>query len=137
MKFEFDFVVTAWMKNVIIEAPTVDEAKEKLLSMSLEDLVDLTNRVFDGATVADSSISDLDTTLLEATYRVKVFNIQYELDDDNYLSDDKLEKLSAPREYIISEVEDEDDLYDLIEERLIDESDLNVADFDFKIIEKY
>ena len=135
MKFEFDFVITAWMRNVIIDAPTVEEAKEKLLGMRLEDLVDLT--IFDGATISDSSISDLDTTVLEATYKVEVSNIHYELDDDNYISDDKLEKLSAPREYIFSDVEDEYDLYDLIEERLIDEAGLNVEDFDFKILEKY
>lgn len=135
MKFEFDFVITTWMRNVIIDAPTVEEAKEKLLGMRLEDLVDLT--IFDGATISDSSISDLDATVLEATYKVKVSNIHYELDDDNYVSDDKLEKLSAPREYIFSDVEDEYDLYDLIEERLIDEAGLNVEDFDFKILEKY
>lgn len=49
----FDFSLDAWIQNVEIEADDIEEAKEKLNKMSLEDLVE-------EGYVKDFNIKDLD-----------------------------------------------------------------------------
>lgn len=38
--FVFDFDLDAWIQDLEIEAENIDEAKEKLLNMSVEDLIE-------------------------------------------------------------------------------------------------
>lgn len=49
----FDFSLDAWIQNVEVEADDIEEAKEKLNKMSLEDLIE-------EGYVKDFNIKDLD-----------------------------------------------------------------------------
>ena len=51
--FTFDFDLDAWIQDIEIEAEDYDEAKEKLLQMSVEELIE-------NGYIKDYDISNLD-----------------------------------------------------------------------------
>lgn len=59
-KYTFDFNVEAWIRCVEIEANNVEEAKETLFNMSLEEMVD------NGVVHTPIEISSLDVEIEDA-----------------------------------------------------------------------
>ena len=57
-KFIMDFALDAWIRNLEIEADNVDEAKEKLFRMTVEEIIS-------EGYVQDSDIKNLDVTQVE------------------------------------------------------------------------
>ena len=55
-KYDFNFSLDAWVKSLIIEADSLEEAKEKLNEMSISDIVD-------EGFIKDFNIKDLDVTV--------------------------------------------------------------------------
>ena len=51
--YDFNFSLDAWIKSLEIEADSLEEAKEKLFEMPIEDLIDI-------AWVKDFSIKELE-----------------------------------------------------------------------------
>lgn len=51
--YDFNFSLDAWVKSLEIEADSLEEAKEKLFEMPIEDLIDI-------AWVKDFSIKELE-----------------------------------------------------------------------------
>jgi hypothetical protein len=62
-KYIFDFVCEAWVQCLEVEADNLDEAKEKLGKMSLEDMID-------EGYIKDTAIKDLD------------YEVEEEIDED-------------------------------------------------------
>lgn len=60
-RYIFDFDLDAWIKDVEIEAKNLKEAKEKLCSMSIEDLID-------EGYIKSYSIKDLDVEVEDEDY---------------------------------------------------------------------
>ena len=70
-EFKFNFNLTAWIKDVKVEAESEEEAKEILLSMPIEE-------IFEKGLVKDFDITDLDTET-EEVMPVDAFDILEEL----------------------------------------------------------
>ena len=78
MKFRFDFSVDAWVRALEIEADSLDEAKEELLKMSIEDLID------------EGYVEDFEIDNLDVEYDEEDEDIE-DLDDEDF--DDLIESL--------------------------------------------
>lgn len=72
-KFVFDFDLDVWLRNVEVEANSLEEAQEKLYSMSIEEMIE-------SGYVKDTYINDLDVE--SGTIEVKAYNIEYDTDED-------------------------------------------------------
>lgn len=135
MKVKFDFVIESWLRGVIIEANDLDDAKEKLLSMSLEDLIKNMERYDDAGYVDDSTFKDIDHEIIAKDFKVKVTNVQYDkndfIDDTDY--ENALETL--PKEFVFEFEDIEVDLLeDYISDYIWDETGFFAQDFDFEVI---
>lgn len=83
-KFVFDFSLDVWLRNVEVDANSLEEAKEKLHSMSIEDMLDV-------GYAKDIYINDLDVE--SGVIEVRAFDIEYDIDDEDevdpiYLDDE-------------------------------------------------
>lgn len=74
--FNFDFSVDAWIQGLSIEADSIEEAKEKLLKYSLEE-------VLEEGYVKDCSFKDIDYTAEENEDPWEGFNDEEEEEEDN------------------------------------------------------
>lgn len=140
MKFIADFIIKAWVKDLIIEAKSEEEAKAKLKSMSLQELMDQAGLGRLGKNVEDAWIKNFcieeeAIDFFEAKYKVKVFNIEYDL-DDKYVVKDDIANLPSTREYTLISNTDSI-LSGLIMDELFFETGFNVKHFDFEIIKKF
>lgn len=72
-KFVFDFDLDVWLRNVEVEANSLEEAQEKLYSMTIEEMLE-------SGYVKDTYINDLDVE--SGTIEVKAYNIEYDTDED-------------------------------------------------------
>lgn len=116
-KLDFDF--NAWIQNVEIEAENKEEALNKLMNMSLEEMLE-------SGVIKDYGCSNISTELIEADYKVKVYNIVYK--DEEEAKEEK-----APKEMIIDiHWLKDDDLTDLIEEEIVFKTNCLVKDFEYE-----
>ena len=69
-KYIFDFTVNAWIKNYEVEADSLEEAKAKLLSTDLSDIV------------SEASVREADYSDIECSVEDK--DEDYEYDDEEY-----------------------------------------------------
>ena len=118
--YKLDFNLSAWIQNVEIEAENKEEAINKLMNMSVEEMLE------NEGVVEDYNLSDIDIDIIEADYKVKVFNIVYK--DEEEAKEEK-----APKEMVldIHWIKD-DDLTDLIEEEIVFKTDCLVKDFEYE-----
>lgn len=135
MKVKFDFVIESWLKDVVIEANDLDDAKEKLLRMSLDDLIKNMQRYDDAGYVDDSTFKDIDYEIIAKDFKVKVTNVQYDkndfIDDTDY--ENALETL--PKEFVFEFEDIEVDLLEgYISDYIWDETGFFAQDFDFEVI---
>lgn len=134
MIVNLDFNLNAWIKQLTLEAPSEKEAIEKLMHMSLEEIIEA------GAIInSDLKISDIDTEVSEYDLVVQVSEIEYDLDPE-IMDASVIEYLKAflPRErtLTIRSVTDSDDVEDLIKDELYLDTKYNTKSFEFQIIEK-
>ena len=141
MKVKFDFNLDAWIQNLEIEADSVEQAKDKLMSMSLEDMIEA------GAYMKDFNIDSVDTEITEATYTVKVVSIDYaiesyDVDEFDTMSDEEVEaeiarvKSSLPQELELEIECEPDDLDDYVADAISDETGWLVNDCEYEIVSK-
>lgn len=134
MIVNLDFNLNAWVKQLILEASSEKEAIEKLMHMSLEEIVEA------GAIInSDLKISDIDTEVSEYDLVVQVSEIEYDLDPE-IMDTSVIEYLKAflPREHTLTirGVMDSDDVEDLIKDELYLDTKYDTKSFEFQIIEK-
>jgi len=141
MKVKFDFNLDAWIQNLEIEADSIEQAKDKLMSMSLEDMIEA------GAYMKDFNIDSVDTEITEATYTVKVVSIDYaiesyDVDEFDTMSDEEVEaeiarvKSSLPQELELEIECEPDDLDDYVADAISDETGWLVNDCEYEIVSK-
>ena len=134
MNFNLNFSLNTWVKELVIEAKSEEEAKQKLLNMSIEDLMG------DDTLVQDSEFSatDIDVTLVEYSAKIRAYNIIYDLSDldgsqvKKYVEEILPKEKVITLEYILPGAD--------IEQLLIDElsfiTDRDVLSVDYEIIER-
>ena len=79
-EFTFDFNLTAWVRNLVVEAESEEAAKEILLSMSIEEIME-------NSSIKDFDITDLDIESKSAPG--DAFEVLAELEDaeETYFSE--------------------------------------------------
>ena len=127
-KYSFDFNLQAWIQDVEIEADSYEEAESKLYRMTVEELIE-------AGYIHTSDVEDVDVEILEADYKVRVFDIEWEDEETAEL----LELLPKyVKEMTIKDI-DVSDEYDNIKMEIQDQLEIqynrDVVYFDFEIIE--
>lgn len=126
-KYSFDFNLQAWVRFLEIEADSYEEAVNKLLKKDVSELIEL-------GSVQDSDLDDIDVEILEADYKVRVFDVEWE---DEEIETSRLLP-SYIKEMTIKDI-DVSDEYDNIKREIQYELEMmydrDVVYFDFEIIE--
>lgn len=126
-KYSFDFNLQAWVRFLEIEADSYEEAVNKLLKKDVSELIELGH-------VHDSDLDHIDVEILEADYKVRVFDIEWE---DEEIETSRLLP-SYVKEMTIKDI-DVSDEYDNIKMEIQYELEMmydrDVIYFDFEIIE--
>lgn len=141
MKVKFDFNLNAWIQGLEIEADSIEQAKEKLLSMSLEDMIDT------DAYIKDSVVGSVDAEITEATYTVKVVSVDYavesyDVDEFDTMSDEEVEaeiarvKASLPQELELEIECKPDDLNEMVAEAISNETGWLTNYYEYEIVSK-
>lgn len=137
MKVRFNFNLEAWIDGVEIEANSEEEARDKLYQMTFRELVE---EGYD----RNFTTSDVEGEVIEKTLKVRVFNIDYDIEEDDY--EDKEEYIqiinSLPTELEVEITVDEDlpkyhlDEEDLIADEITMKTDWLVKNFNYTVIEE-
>jgi hypothetical protein len=126
-KYSFDFNLQAWVRFLEIEADSYEEAVEKLLKKDVSELIEL-------GVVHDSDLDNIDVEILEADYKVRVFDIEWE---DEEIETSRLLP-SYVKEMTLKDIEVCDE-YDNIKREIQYELEMmydrDIVYFDFEIIE--
>jgi hypothetical protein len=77
MKFRFNFNLEVWVDGIEIEAKSEEEAIEQLYKMSVKEYLE---EGYD----RDSDISDIDSEVIEKSIKVKAYDIEYDIEEDDY-----------------------------------------------------
>ena len=85
MKVKFDLNLSAWLRNIEIEANSYEEAEQEIYKMPLEDLLEL-------CYIDTTHINDLTAEIVEKEYQVKVYDIEYRF-ENNDLEPEEVHKL--------------------------------------------
>lgn len=132
MKVVFDFNLNAWIKGVEVEATSYDEAIEKLHSLTFDEILET-------GFSKDFNISDIDGTITERNSKVKVYDIDYDVEEDDYPNPEAYIQVinSLPDTLTLTVVaEPNDDLEDLIADEILYNTKQTVNDFKFMILEE-
>lgn len=137
MIVKFNFNLEAWIEGVEIEADSEEEAKEKLYRMNAQELIE-------AGYVNTSDVDDVEGEVIEKTLRVRAFDIEYDIEEDDY--DDKEEYIqiinSLPTELEVEITVDKDlakyhlDEEDLIADEITLETNRLVKNFKYTILEE-
>jgi hypothetical protein len=134
MLVNLNFNLEAWVKHLEIDAISEEEAIQKLMGMSLAEIIEA------GAVVdSEMKISEIETEVTEYDVTVKVTDIEYDLDSEdmdpgvkNYL----IGRLPKELTTTIRGVTESDDLEELIQEKLYADTSYDTRSFKFQILEK-
>ena len=134
MIINVNFNLEAWIKQLTIEASSEKEAVERLMHMSLAEMIE------EGA-IVDSAMkfTDINTSVAEYDLTVQVSEIEYDLDPEIMdLSVIEYLKAFLPKEQTLTlrGVTDSDDVEELIKDELLDDTNYDVKSLKFQIIEK-
>lgn len=135
MLVNLDFNLKGWIKGFILEAASEQEAVDKLMSMTLQDIIENDSISAD----AEVDISDVDTTILETTVTAEVSDIQYDLSQENMdqaVIDYLLAKLPTSMTVTVEGVKATDDEYTAIRDELSDKTMQDIQDFKYKVINR-
>jgi hypothetical protein len=89
--------------------------------------------------VRDFTIGDIGSTITEKTLKVKAYDIEYNIEEDNYESPEEYTQIinSLPTDLVLElNVEPEDDLEELIADEITYKTDWLVMNFKYMIIEE-
>lgn len=132
MKVKFDCNLNAWVTGIEIEADSYDNALAKLYSMTFDQLIE------EGLT-KEFKIDDVGAVLLEETLKVRVYDIDYSIEEEDYDSPEEYTKIlnSLPDELVLTIVSaPEDDLESLIADEITYKTNWLVNNFNYIVIEK-
>lgn len=132
MKVLFDFNLNAWIKGVEVEADSYENALAKLHGMSFEELVEL-------GYSKDFRLDDVGGYVIEKTVKVKAYDIEYSIEEEDYDSPDEYTQIvnALPSELVLEVVvEPDDDLEDLIADEITYKTNWLVEHFSFMILEE-
>lgn len=137
MRVKFNFNLEAWIEGVEIEADSEEEAKEKLYRMNAQELIE-------AGYVNTSDVNDVEGEVIEKTLRVRAFDIEYDIEEDDY--EDKEDYIqiinSLPTELEVEITVDKDlakyhlDEEDLIADEITLETNRLVKNFKYTILEE-
>lgn len=137
MIVKFNFNLEAWIEGVEIEADSEEEAKEKLYRMNAQELIE-------AGYVNTSDIDDVEGEVIEKTLRVRAFDIEYDIEEDDYEDKEDYIKIinSLPTELEVEITVDKDlakyhlDEEDLIADEITLETNRLVKTFKYTILEE-
>lgn len=137
MIVKFNFNLEAWIEGVEIEADSEEEAREKLCRMNAQELIE-------AGYVHASDVDDVDGEVIEKTLKVRAFDIEYDIEEDDY--EDKEEYIqtinSLPTELEVKITVDKDlakyhlDEEDLIADEITLKTNRLVKNFKYAILEE-
>ena len=132
MKVLFDFNLNAWIKGIEVDAESYDDAVAKLHGMSFEELVEL-------GYSKEFKLEDVDGHVVEKTIKVKAYDIEYSIEEEDYDSPDDYTQIvnALPSELVLEIlVEPDDDLEELIADEITYKTNWLVEHFSFMILEE-
>ena len=137
MIVKFNFNLEAWIEGVEIEADSEEEAKEKLYRMNAHELIE-------AGYVNTSDVDDVEGEVIEKTLRVRAFDIEYDIEEDDYEDKEDYIKIinSLPTELEVEITVDKDlakyhlDEEDLIADEITLETNRLVKTFKYTILEE-
>lgn len=139
MKFRFNFNLEVWMDGIEIEAKSEEEAIEQLYKMSVQEY-------FEEGYDRNSSISEIESEVIEYRQKVKAYDIEWDIEEDDYEDKEEYIKVinSLPEEVVVEiEINPElDNKYHLFEEdHIADEISYKVGrdvkDFKYIVLEEF
>lgn len=132
MKVVLDFNLSAWIKGVEVEATSYEDAVTKLHQMTFDELIET-------GFSKDFTISDVDGQVVEKQVKVKIYDIEYDVEEDDYESPEAYIQFinSLPTTLRLNlTVEPDDDIEDLIADEILYETKQTVDTFRFMILEE-
>lgn len=132
MKVLFDFNLNAWIKGIEVDADSYEDALAKLHGMSFEELVEL-------GYSKEFKLDDVDGYVIEKTVKVKAYDIEYSIEEEDYDSPDEYTQVvnALPSELVLEiRVEPDDDLEELIAAEITYKTNWLVEHFSFMILEE-
>jgi hypothetical protein len=132
MKVVFDFNLNAWIKGVEVEATSYDEALSKLHSLTFDEILET-------GFSKDFNIDDIDGLIVERTIKVKVYDIDYDVEEDDFENPGEYTEFinKLPDTLTLTVVaEPNDDLEDLIADEITYKTDQTVNSFKFMTLEE-
>ena len=132
MKIKFNFNLSAWLDGVEVEAESYEDAVSKLYQMSFSELLE---EGFE----KEFSIADVDGEILEKTVKARVYDLEYDLEEDNFDSiADYAEALnSLPDELVLTVVlGPNDDITEILADEITYQTGRYVNAFSHMIIEE-
>lgn len=132
MKVVLDFNLSAWIKGVEVEATSYEDAVTKLHQMTFDELIET-------GFSKDFTISDVDGQVVEKQVKVKVYDIEYDVEEDDYESPEAYIQFinSLPTTLRLNlTVEPDDDIEDLIADEILYKTKQTVDTFRFMILEE-
>ena len=132
MKVVLDFNLSAWIKGVEVEATSYEDAVAKLHQMTFDEIIET-------GFSKDFTIKDVDGSITERTVKVKVYDIEYDVEEDDYeFPEDYIQFInSLPTTLRLNlTVEPDDDIEDLIADEILYETKQTVNNFRFMILEE-
>lgn len=131
MLINLNFNLEAWIKNFEIEANSEEEATQKLMSLSLAEIVE--------GNTSDFQISKVDSSILEYDLEVQASEIEYDFNSETIdISVGEYLKNILPKKLQITlrGVNDSDNLEELVKDAIFVETNCEVKSLNFEIIEK-
>lgn len=132
MKVILDFNLNAWIKGVEIEATSYEDAVAKLHQMSFDEILET-------GFSKDFTIDDVDGQVIEKQVKVKIYDIDYDVDEDDYPSTEEYIKTinSLPTTLTANLTVEPDDLIeDLVADEILYQTKQTANNFNFIIIEE-
>lgn len=132
MKVILDFNLNAWIKGVEVEATSYEDAVTKLHQMTFDELIET-------GFSKDFTISDVDGQVVEKQVKVKIYDIDYDVEEDDYFNPEEYINVinSLPTTLTATlTVEPNDLIEDLVADEILYQTKQTANNFNFIIIEE-
>lgn len=133
MKVKFNFNLNAEIRDVETEGKSYEEALGNLYRMSFEELVE-------AGYCREHNISDSEGVITEKTVRVKAYDIDYCIEEEDYDSPEDYVKIIniLPNELVLELLlEPSDDLEEMIADEITYKIGWLVNQFNYTVLEEY
>ena len=132
MKVVVDFNLNAWITGVEIDATSYEDAKQKLAEMTFDEIVEL-------GYAKEFSVSDIDGQVVEKQVKVKIYDIEYDIEEDDFPNPEDYIKVINSLPQVITgtlTMEPDDDIEDLVADEILYQTRHTALNFNFMIIEE-